>query len=855
MQSRRRPWKAILICLLVTLFLGMVYARTGLVPGQLRERVTDELQVLTGKKIVFDRILFIPFHGFSFIRPAVFEKDGSLLFKANRVTVNARLIPFIREKKIVIDRLLLDHPVLDWSTKYKKPTSTAPAPKTVISGQIEVPVAGNAAAPTMKNALEGPDYFLPENVYIERIEISEGKVTLRPSAGEEPAEILQAINIRLTLPHPPVLRLEGRVELGKNPYGFVQFAGVWDLERIRYEFNVRAAMQRIPQWMLDFQKSHFLRLQQGAFSVDAKVFGNQETHVFFKTQTSLREAVIQLPPATYSGKMRLEAEGVFDSSWNRFLRYKGTLSLLGVRAERLSAQIESLDDLSGHLDFEPDLLKIRQIKGVYKKIPFEANGTISSFKELKLLGEIRSRLTVDEMLSLIPEQDKAKLKGFAVSGECLALTRLSGSIKKGSQFQSEHRLVIQNGSLRNDSKRIKWENLSGEIEVNASGITVEHGSFFIDKKRCQADFFLPKKPGAKGWFKFSSDELRAHVNYTIDGERLQLLGGSAALPGAQLRFKGSSTNWSMPYLSLSGQAWLDLEMLLSHQAKRTPGLSELRLAGKLSGPFQMHGVWNRPIDWDLKTDLSGSRIRIQKDYILEEVTAQLRLSNQQLSIPLIRASCYGGSFGMKAQIDLAAKKPGVVGDFYLNSLDLKSWALSQSPPKQDLSGTLIGKAGFKGYWGNPSSFTGNGAFSVTRGSLWKTDRFKAMGKLPLVKVEGLDWVTFEEASATFEIRGGKFHTDDLTLLGDSVDLSMKGTIGFDRSLDLIMNISYSDEIYQGADITGGIAPFMVQEASNFISQYHIHGNMQSPVFEKMLLPSGRSIGRRLTGILKGIATS
>ncbi len=47
-----------------------------------------------------------------------------------------------------------------------------------------------------------------------------------------------------------------------------------------------------------------------------------------------------------------------------------------------------------------------------------------------------------------------------------------------------------------------------------------------------------------------------------------------------------------------------------------------------------------------------------------------------------------------------------------------------------------------------------------------------------------------------------------------------------------MNIRYSNDIIQGAYDTGGLVPFVVQQAENSISQYRVSGTLKQPKYEK-----------------------
>jgi hypothetical protein len=103
------------------------------------------------------------------------------------------------------------------------------------------------------------------------------------------------------------------------------------------------------------------------------------------------------------------------------------------------------------------------------------------------------------------------------------------------------------------------------------------------------------------------------------------------------------------------------------------------------------------------------------------------------------------------------------------------------------------------------------------------------------------------------VKDRQVHTRDLEIFGDAVDLSLDGRIAFDGSLDMVMDIRYSKAILDGASLTGGFVPLVVQQAENFISQHKVSGTLAKPKYEKMLLPSGRMVGKKLTGVVQSVA--
>jgi hypothetical protein len=851
MKSRRKVFVRLAVILGAASLLTALYLRVGIFPGSLRDDAIRKIGEWTGKRVTFERAVFVPLHGLSLTGVAVFEPDGRPILSARRITVNVRLLPFLREKKIVVNRLLIDGASYDWTMGASKKPEPAP-PKTVISGQIEVPTADQAKTPDWKDIQYGPDFFLPENVYIERIEIGDGTVRVRKAGVAEPVETVRSIDMRLTMPNAPILRFEGRVELGDTPYASIDLTGAWDLKRDRYEFFLRTKSREVPGWLIDYQQGRFLILREAEFTLETKLFNGDNQMLLFNSKAELREATLKLYDARYSGHMKLRAEGAFDGRTKKFAKYKGELSLVNVDALQPSKTIERLDGISGKLHFEPDLLVVRTLRGSYKQIPFDASGTVRSFKELRVDGEIRTHLTMDKLRALLPAEHREKLKDFTITGDCEARTILSGSLRKDSKVQNEYKLVIQNGSVRNESKKIAWSGLSGEVWMGSKGVRLDNVLFSVNGAPHRLAAFIPKTKGDAGSLRFDSPAVGLRADYTASGEDLLLKSGEATFAGGSASFTGRAVRWSNPRLELKGSAHLDVAKLLAAGGKKNPALKGLNGRGLLSGPFTLSGAWNRPLEWDFKMDGSAGSLYWKERIRFDDVQLQIRMKDGLLAIPYIRAKVYGGTLGCQFAIGLREVQPRFEMQMNLHNVDLSRIGPDLTPSKPELKGTLLAKLHLEGVAADPSSWTGTGALSVSQGFLWQTDRFKQMGNLPLVKVEGLDWVTFQDMGATFEVRKNRIHTEDLSMFGDSVDLAMDGAIGFDGTLDLVMNIQYSEEVFEGASLTGGFVPLVVSQAGNFISQYHVSGTLKTPKYDKMILPSGRIMGKKLSGAVQNV---
>ena len=848
MKSRRVPWVRLLFVAGVLCLFAAIYGRVGLFPGRLLGKALTEIEQLTHKKVSCDKILFVPFRGFTLDHLKVYENNGTLLFSANSLTVNARLLPFFREKKIIIDHFIIDSPVYDY-TMAAEEAPKEPAPKTVL-GQLDVPVVPDTPHADLKDLANGPDYFLPENVYLEGVEITNGVLFVRKNKLGPPIEKIQSINVRMGYQKPPLLSFEGQVKLGETPYATVDLQGQWDLKNDRYDFHLSVLGREVPAWVLDYQKDHILLLRQGQFSLKTHLISGKRGGVLFQAQAYLKNALMQVSTSQFSGQMHLEAQGVFDTAWQRFEKYKGRLEFTRVDASNLSSKIERLENLSGQLSFEPDLVTVESLRGEYKKLPFDASGTLRSFHELILKGKVRSHLTMEQLLALLPPEALEKIRSFKIHGDCEAVTLLTGSLKPPAKVGTETAIQLQNASVQNTEHHIDWSGLSGELRMNAKGIEIDGARFSVSGSPVSLDAFIPKTETVPGRFRVVSKNFDIRSDYTLHGSDLWLERGAAALPGATASFQGKLLRWTDPVLELTGSTEISLQRLAAQFAPHAPVLQSLSPEGTLRGPFVLSGPWKEPMDWEFKMDAETPLIRLKKSFDLEEAQVQVRMKNRLINVPYVHARFAGGTLGSRLLFDLT--KPGTFFDsrIYLNSVDLTKLGPMLDPPKKDITGTLVGQTAMRGTLEKPESYRGQGALSITKGMLGKTTQFKAMGNLPLLKVEGLDVVTFHDLSATYEIHDKKIHTSDLTMLGDTVNLSLKGTLSFDSQLDMRMGIQYSEDVYRGAAFTGGIAPLVLSQAGNLISEYHVHGSLQKPQYDKSLFPAGRAIGKNVSGLLQ-----
>lgn len=824
MKSRRRTHIKIFLLAGLLFSLFTTYLYFGLFPGRLKQVALEKIEALTQKKVVFDKALYLPFRGLNFENLRVMDKKGRPIFSARQLAIDAAFIPFFKEKKIVIRNVYLDHPIYEATLKPETPAAAEPPPvMTKISGQIEVPVASDTSKINLPMLAEGPDIFLPENVYLEQIEIVDGLVTIRKSAAAPLLEKIDRINVRLKFQKPPNLLFDGSLRLGDKPYALISLKGKWNLDLADYQFHFQSKSNRIPGWLLDYQKNHFLLLKKCRLMLNADLSSLEESRALFHVKANIDNGLLSLNKTVFQGKVLADAKGLFNFDTKIFERYKGSLNFVSVDVSNLSPRVPSVEAISGKILFQPDLLTIESIRGRYQKLPFEAKGRIRSFEKLLLEATIRVKANINQILSLTPERQKKFLKGWLLQGQVEGISVVSGSLKKPPKLQTKNKLSLSNTSIRNPEQKIDLSNVSAEISQNEAGISIQHAKLTADKKIYALDLFIPNKPATPGTLKLDSKEIRLSAAYHLEGPGVVIRDAKGSFYGVSGDFHGKIPRLSSPWVGIQGD--------FNTRLKEVMPLKDLGLDGSLHGYFVLGGPWNDPKNWDLKVDGKSDTLFFKK-LKLENTEIQVRMSRRILNIPYLHGHFYRGILGADVSFDLSDKKTRFGGKVYANQVDLHALVQDLDVKQKDIAGTVMFQMKMDGVFQSQETFKGNGSIDIQKGKLWQTDLFRDMGHLPFVTVEGLDQVIFRSLSAGFDIHDKKIRTQNLSVFGDAVDLSLEGTAGFNQSLDLRMNIRYSNDILRGADETGGLVPFVVQQAENSISQYRVSGTLKQPKYEK-----------------------
>ncbi len=145
----------------------------------------------------------------------------------------------------------------------------------------------------------------------------------------------------------------------------------------------------------------------------------------------------------------------------------------------------------------------------------------------------------------------------------------------------------------------------------------------------------------------------------------------------------------------------------------------------------------------------------------------------------------GRLFNGEVFLDLLAKRTNAMPYWLrctLRRADLEQWAIQHNYGQSNIKGEVNGYIDLAGDSISPRNTVGNGSLLINPAALYEVPVMLQM--FQNLRFAPADDTAFKEAYAQFRVMDEKFVFDDIQLLGDSLSLFGKGTIRFDRTIDL-----------------------------------------------------------------------
>ena len=492
-------------------------------------------------------------------------------------------------------------------------------------------------------------------------------------------------------------------------------------------------------------------------------------------------------------------------------------------------------DLSGHYDITHTSGDFLVHLADLDMIPF------SPYYRDLLPGKVGSgRVSLNLEVDLQTEQLSSKGK--------LTLADLDLTLPNGTSLQKVH--LTTDYALTFDFTRKQLDLSTLLVDLNDLGVGMEGRLDFATKETKMDLAVIFDQLDLRQVMQSLPDQLiRNYRKYSIAGSisgRAQLVGtlgqGSGLLKSAQLTLNGVQASVKDMRGGVSGAlsyadavvtaqnlvlSYGNQQALLNLQATRQPGgllqgtfslsaeelnLNELVAAGSSvsseeeGNPSSAGGLGPFALPLDLHGDLTV-RKALFKQLVVEQVTADVSLSDNRLRLDRLRGEVGQGRVLADAVVDLGVRGLLYQGQLDLTDVDAAVLAAGLLP---DLGATLTGRLQWR------SSFWGGGASTQP----W-LDRLQSKGELSLQQglikgfpvvdslavflgVDELHNLKFEDFSAGYDLRDGLVRVNGL-LTGSQARLAPLGSIDNDGRLNMNLEVRLAPDL---AGRMGASGPFM-----------------------------------------------
>jgi AsmA protein len=275
-------------------------------------------------------------------------------------------------------------------------------------------------------------------------------------------------------------------------------------------------------------------------------------------------------------------------------------------------------------------------------------------------------------------------------------------------------------------------------------------------------------------------------------------------------------------LSIKGDA-IDLDALMP--AAKKGGAAPVPVAGPAKPE---PGPLNLPLAANGSLRLDKVRYR---GLDVTGLVLRYRLANNVFQVEELTGGMAGGTFADTARVDLGRK-----GFAYATRLSLKGVQADQVVVAflpiagGSITGTLSGSADLTGSGATPAAvkrnLAGSGAFAVENGKL--TGSGFVQGLAGFLGSEELRLIRFSKFAGTYRIANARVLLD-AEVSGADVRMWPQGSVGFDGSLDLVMDTRVAPRI-AGKVTGGGAGRFVTDEQGWGILPLKVAGTAAAPRF-------------------------
>jgi hypothetical protein len=526
-----------------------------------------------------------------------------------------------------------------------------------------------------------------------------------------------------------------------------------------------------------------------------------------------------------SPMINLKASGEFKIPDKEF---KAKVSLQDLSLQEFSAYYQDygINVSKGLVDSMIDLV----FRGDSAILDIVANSRDLVISKNKVLLELNSELNAKLQYGLKDKKaifsGKARIMNSRISAPEGPVKEING-INTDVSFDNKRVFLDIHNATANLDKSKPIEFIRGKVEFSPDQAGSQELNFQYLGLTYKLSGILENFAAPAAKFKLVSRDLSLESELNLEAGLIRLKRLSGKYLGLKFLVSGDLDLRKEAVLGadLSGELSLNLEDTQALLEKYKDQLAQAKLKGIINARFNLSGNINE-----------AQAVALEAKFLSPQISAYgLRISDfslnyiQSAGIAESSASLvsYDGLIKADASLNLNSNNYPFSLSADIQGVKIEKLKLDTAIKDKDISGTLQANIKASGYFTDLLGLSAQGQISISEGKLWQLDLFKGLGALLFSK--DFANIIFSQAYCGFVVKDKSIFTDDLALKSNVVDLNGSARIGFDGSLESLLNLRVIDQ----APLSGtlkDITTAVIGEAGRFGS-IKISGTLKEPKYQ------------------------
>jgi len=511
---------------------------------------------------------------------------------------------------------------------------------------------------------------------------------------------------------------------------------------------------------------------------------------------------------------------------------------------------EPVTDLAGRVAYDAlaRRLEIERLTGRFQREPFTVSGAVRMADPVEFALRLAGILPLNTVARWLPAEGPVSDVGGAAALDLeltgsTAAAQLSGAVE------------LRDVAMRFATPAIRVEGLSGSVQIGRERIEIPEATLRLNDEPLTLRAMVIPPPGglelaqlalARVSTTVESPRGRLRVDGRLEPQELVIEEGRLAIAESRLAFRGTVSRRPERPSGLALSGTVELADLGTLPFVLLPDLE----AWKLEGAAEVEATFQgRLSDWmsaTIRSEIRAPALRV-REIPLEQLVCTVEQQQRVLRVRVPSALLASGKLTGELAVDHRPETQGYV--LQANLIGLQLATLAQSIPawrSRSLAGQVSAHALLSGRWAERATWRGEG---------WLNASGERLGDLPLLEkvfrglfgvladrlgLELLRRAQVTEASGRWRLAGERFTTEDLRLAGaaglEPIALYANGSVGFDQTLDFIIEPELSEVTVLQAPTTSSLASAVLKAAGQFdrlrrlTGRHRLTGTLKNPEY-------------------------